>query len=87
MTEFLMLGGNCYFYAVCQGLEFFGISIDHVDLRTNVGRWLQNPHNAYLMRTHLEIMSSDLYDLRKRFPSPIGGWAGCLNRLYSARNI
>ena len=40
-------GGNCYFYAVCQGLEFFGISIDHVDLRTNVGRWLQNPHNAY----------------------------------------
>ena len=45
-------GGNCYFYSVCQGLEFFGISIDHVELRTKVGQWLQNPYNAHLKETH-----------------------------------
>ena len=71
-------GGNCYFYAVCQGLEFFGISIDHVHLRTNVGRWLQNPHNAQLMYTHLEIMPPGLYHHLKRFPPPPGGWASYL---------
>ena len=30
-------GGNCYFHSVCQGLNFFGISIDHVELRRKVG--------------------------------------------------
>ena len=68
-------GGNCYFYAVCQGLEFFGFSIDHLHLRTNVGRWLQNSDNAHLMHTHLEILPSGLYHHLKRFPAPSGGWA------------
>ena len=72
-------GGNCYFYAVCQGLEFFGISIDHAHLRTNVGRWLQNPDNAHLMHTHLEILPSELYHHLKRSPAPPGGWAAYLS--------
>ena len=54
-------GGKCYFYAVCQGLEFFGISIDHVNLRSYVGQWLQNQHNAHFMHTHLEILRSGFY--------------------------
>ena len=72
-------GGNCYFYAVCQGLEFFGLLIDHVHLRSHVGQWLQNPHNAHLMHTHLEILPSGLYHHLKRFPSPPGGWASYLS--------
>ena len=57
---FNMGGGNCYFYSVCQGLEFFGVSIDHVELRTKVGLWIQNPYNAHLMETHLEILHFQL---------------------------
>ena len=72
-------GGNCYFYAVCQGLEFFGISIDHVHLRTLVGGWLQNSHNAQLMHTDLEILPSGLYHHLKRYPSPPGGWVSYLS--------
>ena len=72
-------GGNCYFYAVCQGLEFFGLSIDHVQLRSNVGLWLQNQQNAHLMYTHLEILPSGLYHHLNRFPSPPGGWASYLS--------
>ena len=72
-------GGNCYFYAVCQGLNFFGISIDHVQLRTNVGQWLQNPDNARLMRTNLWILPSGLYHHLKRFPAPPSGWATYLS--------
>ena len=72
-------GGNCYFYAVCQGLQFFGISIDHVHLRTNVGRWLQDPDNAHLMHMSLEILPSGLYHHLKRFPAPPGGWATYLS--------
>ena len=72
-------GGNCYFYAVCQGLEFFGLCIDHVHLRSQVGRWLQNPHNAHLLHTHLELLPSGLYHHLKRYPSPPGGWASYLS--------
>ena len=71
-------GGNCYFYAVCQGLKFFGISIDHIELRTKVGRWLQNEDNAHLMTTHLEITPPGLYHHLKRFPAPAGGWRSYL---------
>ena len=72
-------GGNCYFYAVCQGLEFFGISIDHKQLRSHVGQWIQNPHNAHLMHMHLDILPSGLYHHLKRFPPPPGGWASYLS--------
>ena len=71
-------GGNCYFYAVCQGLKFFGITIDHIELRTKVGRWLQNGDNANLMQTHLEISPPGLYHHLKRFPAPAGGWRSYL---------
>ena len=72
-------GGDCFFHSICQGLEFFGISIDHVDLRTKVGRWLQNADNANLMETHLEIQPSGLYHHLKRFPAPPTGWMNYLN--------
>ena len=72
-------GGDCFFHSICQGLEFFGISIDHVDLRTRVGRWLQNADNANLMETHLEIQPSGLYHHLKRFPAPPTGWMNYLN--------
>lgn len=76
---FTLGGGNCYFYAVCQGLKFFGISINHVHLRTLVGVWLQNSHNARLVHTNLKILSSGLYHYLKRFPSPPGGWVSYLS--------
>ena len=71
-------GGNCFFYSVCQGLDFFGISIDHVELRTKVGGWLQNRDNAHLMETDLELLPSGLYHHLKEFPSPQGGWESYL---------
>ena len=74
-----MGGGNCYFYSVCQGLEFFGVSIDHVELRTKVGLWIQNPYNAHLMETHLEISPAGLYHHLKRYPLPAGDWASYLS--------
>ena len=67
-------GGNCYFHAVCQGLEFFGISIDHIELRTKVGLWLQNTDNAMLMEMQLGLRPLDLYDYLKLYPGPPGGW-------------
>ena len=72
-------GGNCFFYSVCQGLDFFGISIDHVELRTKVGGWLQNRDNAHLMETDLELLPSGLYHHLKEFPSPQGGWESYLS--------
>ena len=72
-------GGNCYFYGVSQGLEFFGISMDHIQLRTRVGQWLQNPDNATFMETHLEIQPSGLYHHLKGYPAPPGGWRYYLN--------
>ena len=67
-------GGNCYFHAVCQGLEFFGISIDHIELRTKVGQWLQNADNAMLMEMKLGLRPLDLYSYLKLYPGPPGGW-------------
>ena len=72
-------GGDCFFYSVCQGLDFFGISIDHVKLRTRVGRWLQNVDNAILMEMHLELQPSGLYHHLKRFPAPPTGWRNYLS--------
>ena len=72
-------GGNCYFYAVSQGLDFFGISIDHIQLRTRVGQWLQNPDNASLMEMQLEIQPSGLYHHLKGYPAPPTGWRNYLN--------
>ena len=76
---FNMGGGNCYFYSVCQGLEFFGLSMDHVELRTKVGGWLQNPYNAHLMEMGLELLPADLYDHLRHYPPPEIGWANYLN--------
>ena len=72
-------GGNCYFYGVSQGLEFFGISMDHIQLRTRVGQWLQNPDNATFMEMHLGIQPSGLYHHLKDYPAPPGGWRNYLN--------
>ena len=72
-------GGDCFFISVCQGLSFFGITMDHVELRTKVARWLQNPSHALLMEMHLELQPSDLYNHLKEFPPPPTGWANYLN--------
>ena len=72
-------GGDCFFISICQGLNFFGITMDHVELRTKVGRWLQNPSHALLMEMHLELQPSDLYNHLKEFPPPPTGWANYLN--------
>ena len=72
-------GGDCFFISICQGLNFFGITMDHVELRTKVGRWLQNPSHALLMEMHLELQPSDLYNHLKEFPPPPTGWANYLH--------
>ena len=61
-----------------QGCRFFGVSIDHRELRTRVGQWLQNPGNAQFMELRLRILPSGLYHHLKRYPSPPGGWVSYL---------
>ena len=65
-------GGDCFFLSVCQGCQFFGINIDHVELRMRVGQWIQG--HAYLLQTHLEIEPIDLHAYLTWFPAPPGGW-------------
>ena len=65
-------GGDCFFLSVAQGCQFFGINIDHVQLRTRVGQWIQG--HAYLMETQLGIQPIDLHDHMIRFPAPPQGW-------------
>ena len=72
-------GGDCFFISICQGLNFFGITMDHVQLRTNVAKWLQNPDHALLMELQLELLPADLYDHLKEYPPPPTGWENLLN--------
>ena len=65
-------GGDCFFLSISQGCQFFGINIDHVELRTRVGQWIQG--HALLMETQLGIQPIDLLDHMIRFPAPPGGW-------------
>ena len=65
-------GGDCFFLSVSQGCQFYGINIDHVELRTRVGQWIQG--NALLMYTELGIQPIDLLDHMMRFPAPPEGW-------------
>ena len=65
-------GGDCFFLSVAQGCQFFGININHVELRSRVGQWIQG--HAYLMETQLGIQPIDLHDHMIRFPAPPGGW-------------
>ena len=65
-------GGDCFFLSIAQGCQFFGININHVELRLKVGQWIQG--HAYLMETQLGIQPIDLYEHMKRFPAPPQGW-------------
>ena len=65
-------GGDCFFLSVAQGCRFFGINIDHVELRSRVGQWIQG--HALLMENQLGIQPIDLLDHMIRFPAPPQGW-------------
>ena len=65
-------GGDCFFLSIAQGCQFFGINIDHVELRTRVGQWIQG--NGLLMYTQLGIQPIDLLDHMTDFPAPPQGW-------------
>ena len=65
-------GGDCFFLSVAQGCQFFGINIDHVELRSRVGQWIQG--HALLMEEQLGIQPIDLHDHMIRFPAPPQGW-------------
>ena len=65
-------GGDCFFLGIAQGCRFFGLNIDHVELRTRVGQWIQG--NALLMENQLGIQPIDLLDHMVRFPAPPQGW-------------
>ena len=71
-------GGDCFFISICQGLKFFGITMDHAELRTKVGRWLQNPDHALLIEMQLELQPADLYEHLRGYPPPPTGWANFL---------
>ena len=74
-------GGDCFFISICQGLKFFGITMDHVELRTKVGRWLQNPDHALLVELQLELQPADLYYHLREYPAPPTGWVNFLTGL------
>ena len=57
---------------MAQGCRFFGINIDHVELRSRVGKWIQE--HALLMEDQLGIQPIDLLDLMIVYPAPPQGW-------------
>ena len=65
-------GGDCFFISVSQGCKFFGINIDHIELRSRVGQWIQG--HALLMETQLGIQPIDLLHLMTWFSAPPQGW-------------
>ena len=65
-------GGDCFFLGVAQGCQFFGININHVELRSRVGQWIQG--HAFLMEAHLGVKPIDLHDHMICFPAPPQGW-------------
>ena len=65
-------GGDCFFISVAQGCRFFGVNIDHVELRTRVAQWIQG--HALFMEDQLGIQPIDLLDHMIRYPAPPLGW-------------
>ena len=61
-------GGDCFFISVAQGCQFFGTNINHIELRSRVGQWIQG--HAYLMQLQLGIQPIELHDHLIRFPAP-----------------
>ena len=65
-------GGDCFFLSIAQGCRFFGVDINHIELRSRVGQWIQG--HALLMQEDLGIQPIDLHDYMTRFPAPAQGW-------------
>ena len=55
--------GDCFFWSIAQGCQFFGVHIDHIELRSRVGQWIQG--HALLLQEDLGIQPIELYNYMK----------------------